>query len=104
MLGHDDPRDVTATALLDGVDSPAALARVAGAVALGQAESRMYWSATSAQCRDYLGLLTGSGWTPDDWTAAALAAPTPYPGDEADDDEADDDEAEGDDGGVDLAS
>lgn len=95
MLGHDDPRDVTAATLLDGVDSPAGLARVAGAVALGQAESRMYWSATSVQCRDYLGLLTGSSWTPDDWTVAALAAPTPDPDDdpggEADDDEADDD-------------
>jgi len=98
MLGHDDPRDVTATALLDGVDSPTALARVAGAVALGQAESRMYWSATSAQCRDYLGLLTGSGWTLDDWTAAALAAPATDPDDEADT------EDESDDGDVDLAS
>lgn len=107
MLGHDDPRDVTATTLLDGVDSPAGLARVAGAVALGQAESRMYWSATSDQCRDYLGLLTGSGWTPDDWTAAALAtAPTDqgpddedsHPGDESDD------AADGDDEDADLAS
>jgi ParB/RepB/Spo0J family partition protein len=98
MLGHDDPRDVTAATLLDGVDSPTALARVAGAVALGQAESRMYWSATSAQCRDYLGLLTGSGWTLDDWTAAALAAPATDPDDEADT------EDESDDGDVDLAS
>ncbi|MCZ7537300.1 MAG: hypothetical protein M5T61_16250 [Acidimicrobiia bacterium] len=98
MLGHDDPRDVTAATLLDGVDSPTALTRVAGAVALGQAESRMYWSATSAQCRDYLGLLTGSGWTLDDWTAAALAAPATDPDDEADT------EDESDDGDVDLAS
>ena len=51
-----------------------------------------------------LGLLTGSGWTPDDWTAAALAnAPTDHgpddedghPGDESDD-AADDDDVDAD--------
>jgi hypothetical protein len=64
MLGHDQPRDTTVEDLLAGVDTPAALARVAGAVALGQAESRMYWSSGRPPCRDYLALLTGSGWTP----------------------------------------
>ena len=72
MLGYHQPRDITVEGLLDGVDTPAALARVAGAVALGQAESRMYWSSGSPPCRDYLALLTGSGWTPDEWTAAVL--------------------------------
>ena len=96
MLGHDQPRDITVEQLLDDVDSPAALSRVAGAVALGLAESRMYWSSGSPQCRDYLGLLTGSGWTPDDWTAGALdlnavrdAVDTEFGSDEPDD-EADD--------------
>ncbi|MGE3836109.1 MAG: ParB/RepB/Spo0J family partition protein [Acidimicrobiia bacterium] len=73
MLGHADPREVTVAKLLDGVDSHAALVRVAGAVALGLAENHMYWSSSSTQCRDYLSLLTGTGWTPDDWTADALA-------------------------------
>jgi ParB/RepB/Spo0J family partition protein len=73
MLGHDHPRDVTAEELLDGVKTPAALARVAGAVAAGLAESHMYWSATSTPCREYLDLLIGSGWSPDAWTAAVLA-------------------------------
>lgn len=102
MLGHDQPRDLTAQALLDGVDTPAALARVAGAVALGQAESRMYWSPGSEQCRDYLALLTGSGWTPDDWTAAALHATGDVPDAEFGSDRGSDTDASGDDGDGDL--
>jgi ParB/RepB/Spo0J family partition protein len=73
ILGYDQPRDVSESQLLDGVETPATLARVAGAVAAGLAETRMYWSATSPQCRDFLDLLIGSGWAPDDWTAAVLA-------------------------------
>lgn len=73
ILGHDQRGDVTAAELLDGADTPAALARVAGAVAVGLAETHMYWSASSQPCRDYLDALTASGWTPDDWTAAILA-------------------------------
>lgn len=72
MLGHDQPREITIEGLLDGVDTHAGLVRVAGAVAFGLAENGMYWSAGSPQCRDYLALLTGSGWTPGDWTAAVL--------------------------------
>jgi hypothetical protein len=95
MLGHDQPREITVEGLLDGVDTPGALARVAGAVALGQAEARMCWSSGSPPCRDYLALLTGSGWTPDDWTAAVLAhnasavAPTHDAGDDDGDGELD---------------
>jgi len=76
ILGHDQPRDATVAQLLHGVDTPAALARVAGAVAIGLAETHMYWSSGSQPCRDYLAVLTGSGWTPDDWTAAVLARNT----------------------------
>ena len=68
--------------------TPAALARVAGAIAAGLAETGMYWSASSRPCRDYLGLLIRSGWTPDPWTAAVLDdnssdADTDTPGDDA---------------------
>lgn len=73
MLGHSEPREVNVAKLLDGVDSHAGLVRVAGAVALGLAENHMYWSSGSAQCRSYLDLLTGTGWTPDDWTADTIA-------------------------------
>jgi hypothetical protein len=79
MLGYDRPREVTAEELLDGVETPAALARVAGAVAAGLAETRMYWSASSPPCRDYLDLLIGSGWSPDDWTAAVLGGDSADP-------------------------
>ena len=48
------------------------MTRVAGAVALGLAENRMYWSASSSQCRGYLDALIATGWTPDEWTAATL--------------------------------
>ena len=73
ILGYGRPREVTTDELLDGADSPGALARVAGAVAVGLAETHMYWATTSPPCRDYLDLLVGSGWSPDDWTAAAVA-------------------------------
>jgi hypothetical protein len=90
ILGHDQPRDVTVDELLDGVVTPGALARVAGAVAMGLAETHMYWATTSPPCRDYLDLLVGSGWTPDDWTAAAVANRTSRHGDpDTDDDTAD---------------
>jgi ParB/RepB/Spo0J family partition protein len=91
ILGYDQPRDVTAQGLLDGVETPAALARVAGAVAVGLAETRMYWSAGSPPCRDYLDVLTRSGWTPDDWTAAVLDR-NDDPTDSCDDDREDDSE------------
>ncbi|MGE3446674.1 MAG: ParB/RepB/Spo0J family partition protein [Microbacteriaceae bacterium] len=114
MLGHDDPREVTVTRLLDGVDTHAALVRVAGAVAFGLAENHMYWSSGSPQCRDYLDLLTGTGWEPDDWTANAIArnaARDTFADDDtvtdddhddgdqqADDEDADDEDADGLDG------
>jgi ParB/RepB/Spo0J family partition protein len=103
MLGHDQPRDVAVADLLAGADTPAGLARVAGAVALGQAEARMHWSSGSPPCSDYLALLTGSGWTPDEWTAAVLdgnapaAAVTPDATDDGDCEvELDDDELDAD--------
>jgi len=74
VLGLDQPRDATAADLLDGVDTPAGLVRVAGAVALGLAEGRMYWSASSGQCCDYLDVLVATGWNPDPWTAAVMNA------------------------------
>lgn len=70
MLGYDDPRNVRSTDLLASVESPADLARVAGAIAYGHAEARMYY--VPAGCPDYVGMLTGTGWVPDEWTAAAL--------------------------------
>lgn len=73
MLGHDKPSEANVAKLLDGVDSHAGLVRVAGAVALGLAEVRMYWSSASRPARDFLALLTRSGWTPDEWTADAIA-------------------------------
>lgn len=76
ILGYDQPRDVTTADLLDGADTPAALVRVAGAVAAGLAETAMYWSSGGEPCRDYLATLTSSGWTPDDWTATVLARHT----------------------------
>ena len=61
---------------LYGRHTPAALVRLAGAVAAGVAETAMYWSSGSQPCRDYLATLTGTGWTPDPWTAAVLARHT----------------------------
>ncbi|GMU79993.1 MAG: hypothetical protein AMXMBFR46_27810 [Acidimicrobiia bacterium] len=96
FLGYEQPRDVTARELLDGVETPAALARVAGAVALGIAETHMYWSATSPPCRDYLDVLTGSGWEPDPWTADALTRnPDSDTWDHPDDGESDDGSEDG---------
>lgn len=94
VLGVDQPGNVTVEQLLAAVDTPAALARVAGAVAMGQAETRMYWTTNSPQCRAYVTALTGTGWTPDDWTATRLAngADDDEPDPEPDDEEADDDE------------
>src|SRR6185295_18022451 len=68
ILGYDQPRDVTTADLLDSADTPAALVRVAGAVAAGLAETAMYWSSGSQPCRDYLAALIATGWNPDDWT------------------------------------
>lgn len=91
MLGDDQPRDITVERLLDGVDTTAGPVRVAGAVALWLAENHMYWSSGSPQCRDYLALLTRSGWTPDDWTATVLAHNAEHDV-TSDDETADDDE------------
>lgn len=99
MLGHDEPREITVERLLDGVDTHAGLVRVAGAVALGVAENHMYWSSGSPTCREYLDQLTSSGWTPDDWTAAAIArneSTDEVTGtDDPDGEEVEDDEVEG---------
>lgn len=98
MLGHDQPREVNVDKLLDGVDTHAALVRVAGAVALGLAENRMYWSSGSAPCRDYLDLLTRSGWTPDEFTADLIARNAARDEDEGDaDGDAEDDPGDSDD-------
>jgi ParB/RepB/Spo0J family partition protein len=73
ILNYEQPRDVTTADLLDAADTPTALAKTAAAVACGLAETAMYWSSSSQPCRAYLDTLTGSGWTPDTWTASALA-------------------------------
>ena len=96
ILGYDQPREVTHRELLNGTDTPAQLARVAAAVACGLAETAMYWSPSSTPCRDYLGTLTATGWTPDSWTADAIAR-SDAEGDDEDEDGGGDDE-EGDDG------
>jgi len=96
ILGYDQPRDVTTADLLDSADTPAALVRVAGAVAAGLAETAMYWSSGSEPCRDYLATLTATGWTPDDWTATVLARHTDTTTEDIHDGEADADD-EGDD-------
>jgi ParB/RepB/Spo0J family partition protein len=89
ILGYEQPREITHRDLLDAAGTPAQLARVAGAVACGVAETAMYWSPSSSPCRDYLDTLTGSGWTPDPWTADAIEHTTD-PGDEPAEDDADD--------------
>ena len=96
ILGYDQPRDVTTADLLDSADTPAALVRVAGAVAAGLAETAMYWSSGSEPCRDYLATLTATGWTPDDWTATVLARHTDTTAEDAHDDQADADDDGGD--------
>ena len=88
ILGHDEPRDVTVAQLLVGTEAPAALARVAAAVACGLAETSMYWSASSDRCQAYLALLCGDGWEPDDWTRAVITA-TADDADRADESDAD---------------
>ena len=90
ILGYDQPRDVTDRDLLAAADTPAQLARVAGAVAAGLAETAMYWSPSSTPCRAYLDTLTRSGWTPDPWTADAIERHTDP--DDADDERADEDD------------
>jgi ParB/RepB/Spo0J family partition protein len=75
ILGYDEPRNVRASTLLADADTPAALVRVAGAVAFGLAENHMYWSPRA--CGDYLRALTGTGWEPDEWTTAALGESSP---------------------------
>lgn len=70
ILGYAEPRDVTASDLLTDADTPASLARIAGAVAYGMAETHMYWS--PAECSDYLNMLTTTGWAPDDWTSQVV--------------------------------
>lgn len=89
ILGYEHPREVTHRDLLDAAGTPAQLARVAGAVACGLAETAMYWSPSSTPCRDYLDTLTRTGWTPDPWTADAIAR-TPDSDDEPDEDDDDD--------------
>lgn len=104
MLGSEDADPAVIERLLDGVDSNAGLVRVAGAVALGLAETRMYWSASSRQCREYLALLTATGWTPDDWTAEQItrnAARDQFMDEFAATGEHDDGQHDGDDGGSD---
>jgi hypothetical protein len=71
VLGIEGGYGLTAR-LIDQADTPAALARVAGAVAMGIAESRMYNGYNGTPCRDYMTLLTGAGWDPDPWTAAII--------------------------------
>lgn len=73
VLGLDATDDQRAALIALADDQPADLVRVAAAIACGLAEASMYWSATSARCQKYLGLLCDSGWTPDDWTAPHIA-------------------------------
>jgi ParB/RepB/Spo0J family partition protein len=101
ILGYDEPRNVRAGTMLADADTPATLIRAAGAVAFGLAETRMYHSPQA--CGGYLRALTGTGWEPDEWTAAALGQsdgePDPDDADEDDgsdpaDEDADEDEPE----------
>lgn len=96
MLGYPKPREVSAATLLNDVDTPAGLVRVAGAVALGIAESQMYWSYSSGACRDYLDSLTGTGWEPDEWTAAVIASNSTDDSIGVEDDEFNDDDPDDD--------
>jgi hypothetical protein len=67
ILGHDQPTQRTTKRSTAPIHRRCA---DPGAVALGLAENRMYWSASSGQCR-YLD--AGSyRLTPDEWTAATL--------------------------------
>lgn len=78
---------------------------MAGAVACGLAETAMYWSPSSTPCRDYLGTLTGTGWTPDPWTADAIARTAEAdrePDEDAGEDGEDEDDPDGDEEDPDL--
>jgi hypothetical protein len=77
VLGIDCGVRVTAEDLLADVTTPAGLARVAGAVALGIAEAGIYYASSSETCRDYLDLLTRTGFEPDTWTAKAMGSAEP---------------------------
>ncbi len=90
VLGVEDRSYGLTDRLLTMADTPAALTRVAGAVAMGIAESRMYHGHDSAPCRDYLAALTGAGWDPDTWTAAIIDQQTRR--DQAEAEQADTDE------------
>jgi ParB/RepB/Spo0J family partition protein len=76
VLGIDGGVRVSAEDLLADVTTPAGLARVAGAVALGVAEAGIYYASSSETCRDYLDVLTRTGFEPDPWTADRLARNT----------------------------
>jgi ParB/RepB/Spo0J family partition protein len=73
VLGIEDTADYYLTdRLITEATTPAELVRIAGAVAMGMAESRMYHGYNATHCRDYLAALTGAGWDPDIWTAAII--------------------------------
>jgi ParB/RepB/Spo0J family partition protein len=73
VLGIEDTADYYLTdRLITDAATPAELVRIAGAVAMGMAESRMYNGYKATHCRDYLAALTGAGWDPDIWTAAII--------------------------------
>lgn len=72
VLGHENRSYGIAQRLLAMADTPAALCRLAGAVAMGTAETRMYNGYSGTTCRDYMTALTSAGWEPDTWTAAII--------------------------------
>jgi ParB/RepB/Spo0J family partition protein len=76
ILAIDGGTRITPEDLLADVATPAGLARVAGAVAFGIAETNIYYASTSDPCRDYLDLLTRTGFEPDPWTADRLSRDT----------------------------
>jgi ParB/RepB/Spo0J family partition protein len=76
ILAIDGGTRITPEDLLADVTTPAGLARVAGAVAFGIAEANIYHASTSDPCRDYLDLLTRTGFEPDPWTADRLSHDT----------------------------
>jgi hypothetical protein len=74
LLGIDNPDQANWTVLVGDADSTAKLARLAGAVACGIAETRAYYSSTAPTVRTWFELLAAHGWTPDDWTTRALSS------------------------------
>jgi ParB/RepB/Spo0J family partition protein len=94
VLGVEDRSYSLTTRLLDMADTPAALTRIAGAVAMGIAESRMYHGYDSAPCRDYLAALTGAGWDPDTWTAAIIDQQTRRDAEQAETEQAETEQAD----------